>query len=84
MPADGVVGPHTWAALFRTVQLEDRYSPAVSAVQSQLASRGVDIAVDGDFGPQTDAAVRAFQRANGLADNGIVGPRTWAALVAGG
>ena len=29
----------------------------------------------------TEAAVRQFQRANGLVADGIVGPRSWAALL---
>ena len=32
------------------------------------------------FGPTTEAAVREFQRALGMVPDGIVGPRTWAAL----
>lgn len=37
-------------------------------------------AVDGIFGPQTDRAVREFQRHHGLKVDGIAGPRTLAAL----
>jgi len=36
----------------------------------------------GTFGPATEAAVRAFQRSHGLAEDGIVGPNTWARIFA--
>jgi murein L,D-transpeptidase YcbB/YkuD len=39
--------------------------------------------IDASFGPQTDAAVKAFQGASGLTVDGIVGPNTWAALLSG-
>ena len=34
----------------------------------------------GKFGPKTEAAVKAWQKANGLKDDGIVGDATWAKL----
>jgi putative peptidoglycan binding protein/N-acetylmuramoyl-L-alanine amidase-like protein len=44
-------------------------------VQAKLGVTG-----EGDFGPATEAAVRAFQREHGLVPDGIVGPKTWRAL----
>lgn len=38
------------------------------------------IGADGDFGPGTEKAVRAFQQANGLAVDGIAGPDTFTAM----
>ena len=38
--------------------------------------------VDGDFGPMTRQAVMTFQHSHKLTADGIVGPRTWAAMIA--
>lgn len=36
--------------------------------------------IDGDLGPKSKAAIRAFQSKNGLTEDGKVGPKTWAVL----
>jgi flagellum-specific peptidoglycan hydrolase FlgJ len=53
----------------------------VKLLQERLKAAGFDPGpIDGEFGPKTDAAVRAFQQARGLEVDGVVGPQTWAAL----
>jgi lipoprotein-anchoring transpeptidase ErfK/SrfK len=55
--------------------------PAVVQLQRRLATLHYDVGpIDGSFGPQTYHGVVAFQKVNGLTRDGIVGPRTWAAL----
>ncbi len=83
--ADGIVGPQTWPALIIQVK-QGSDGAAVRAVQSQIHSRGdgaSQVAVDGIFGPATEAAVQAFQDLLGLSVDGIVGPQTWNHLVNG-
>lgn len=60
--------------------------PKVRELQRLLAERGYPVDIDGDFGPQTYRAVRAFQAQNldqhgqPLVVDGKVGPLTWWSL----
>jgi len=58
---------------------DDRFP--VRPLQQLLRARGQAIAVDGIFGPRTEAAVRRFQQGAGLAADGIVGKQTWPKLI---
>jgi Putative peptidoglycan binding domain len=54
----------------------------VATIQARLNQLGANppLTVDGQTGPKTKAAIVAFQRANGLDPDGVVGPLTLAAL----
>ena len=91
LSVDGIVGPATWAKLIVVVRRGSQ-GDAVKGVQEEFQfrnlsgdpSRGPQI--DGVFGPETEAAVRAFQQAlhadiPSVTVDGIVGPVTWQALV---
>ncbi len=57
---------------------------AVAQVQGRLRELGYFLAtVDGVFGPKTQQAVWALQKAAGISRDGVVGPDTRAALAAG-
>lgn len=87
LTADGVVGPKTWAALNKPPASSGGSGPTlregakgepVRALQKRLNTLGFNAGTaDGAFGPKTEAAVKAFQRAKGLTADGVVGPKTW-------
>ncbi len=52
----------------------------VVKVQEKLSNLGFLKSVDGDFGPVTADAVKAFQKRNGLEPDGVVGGATWQLL----
>ena len=53
----------------------------VKWLQYELNKQGFDLKIDGIFGPATENAVRQFQNASMLVCDGIVGPKTIAALI---
>jgi len=55
----------------------------VLGLQTMLKEYGYYKAkIDSDFGPKTEQALIAFQRAEGLKADGIAGPKTWARIAA--
>lgn len=66
-----------------SVLRQGAHGASVSELQRLLKAKGHNVSVDGDFGPKTNAAVRAFQSAHRLTVDGVVGPKTWAALRGG-
>ncbi|HUR49634.1 MAG TPA: peptidoglycan-binding protein [Acidimicrobiales bacterium] len=88
---DGICGPQTWGSLVEAgYRLGDRLLYAhqpmlrgddVSDLQRRLSALGFNVGkVDGMFGPDTAHALSQFQRAAGLAADGIGGPATLAAM----
>ena len=52
--------------------------PQAQAWQRFLVSKGIQVSVDGAYGPETASATAAFQKANSLVADGVVGPSTLA------
>jgi peptidoglycan hydrolase-like protein with peptidoglycan-binding domain len=85
LTVDGIVGPQTWQAL-----PADPNTPTLSRGASGDAVTGLQTGlkkystlatdpgpVDGDFGPRTEAAVKAYQQDRVVHVDGIVGDQTW-------
>lgn len=53
----------------------------VKELQTALNSAGYSLDVDGSFGSKTQAAVKDYQKKNGLQVDGIVGKNTWGSLL---
>jgi hypothetical protein len=85
---DGVAGPRTRRQLGRWARHElvdrllrrGRRGWDVAELQFLLRRSGIFVAIDGDFGPVTQAAVVGTQKGTGLRADGIVGPQTIAVL----
>lgn len=53
---------------------------AVEDLQNELIEAGFKVVADGEFGENTEEAVKAFQAREGLKVDGKVGPKTWEKL----
>ena len=57
--------------------------PLAAAIQAALCDAGQSLDIDGEFGPKTEAALREYQKKNGLDADGVAGPATYAKLLGG-
>ncbi|CDM70335.1 Hypothetical protein CM240_3218 [Clostridium bornimense] len=89
LTADGMAGSATWAALNKTTTRSEGTSVlkvGSSGTYVKYLQYGLKImccnpgAIDGNFGDDTEKAVRKYQTMKGLEDDGIVGDGTWSAL----
>jgi peptidoglycan hydrolase-like protein with peptidoglycan-binding domain len=60
-------------------------SPAAPAAHRPVSyvrtlQQALHVAVDGEFGPETENAIRHFQSQHNLEVDGVAGPQTWSAL----
>jgi len=76
VPASATVAPSGMPTLRLT-------SPRMTGPSVVWLQQKLGIPADGAFGTGTDAAVRHYQSAHGLAADGVVGRDTWAALGVG-
>ncbi|AOY80654.1 peptidoglycan-binding protein [Moorena producens JHB] len=88
LPIDGVAGPKTLAALYKTAGTDIRLptntqlkrgsrGTVVSDLQKKLTTLGFfNGPITGYYGRMTQAAVIKFQRAKGLPVDGVAGPNT--------
>ena len=56
-------------------------SPSVETMQNLLIDLGYNIVADGQFGSKTEEAVKLFQDRKKLVVDGVVGAKTWKALI---
>lgn len=85
LTVDGIVGPMTWQALpadpNTPLLARGESGSVVTALQKGLKKYSTPAtdpgAVDGDFGPQTETAVKAYQQDRSIQVDGIVGDQTW-------
>ncbi|GEM_PF-283144 len=76
-------GTSTAGAIKVTRHAKSKHARRGSTREIQQALKNAGFyqgAVDGKTGPKTEDAIKEFQRAHGLKDDGVVGRQTWAKL----
>jgi peptidoglycan hydrolase-like protein with peptidoglycan-binding domain len=73
-PTLSLTTPETTGTAVKTCQTR------LNVWHAATPSTNAAVTVDGVFGPLTEAAVKSFQSARKLVNDGVVGPVTWAAL----
>lgn len=81
LQATGIVGATTWSAINqilakRIIRPNHAGGPVMRYLQYRMNTE-----IDGVYGPQTEAAIKKFQRQNGLLADGIVGGFSWQKLI---
>jgi peptidoglycan hydrolase-like protein with peptidoglycan-binding domain len=87
LTSDGIVGPLTWNALpdggpMPTLQ-QGSSGGVVRSLQTLLTNGApgqwntTPQGIDSNFGPHTEASVKAFQTWGGVTADGVVGDQTW-------
>ncbi|MEQ8963227.1 MAG: peptidoglycan-binding protein [Coleofasciculus sp. C2-GNP5-27] len=87
LKADGIVDHLTWQALYQGAPVNmpvlnrgSRHDMVIPLQWVLHLTQDYAAPIDGDFGEQTECAVRSFQKRHGLVVDGVVGEQTWNAL----
>jgi Peptidase family M23/Putative peptidoglycan binding domain len=81
-PPEPPAPPAPPATGWPTLALGSSDHSLVMTFQYLMNANGAGLAVDGDFGPQTEAAVKFIQGLNGWEPTGIVGENEWRSVIA--
>lgn len=66
-----------------TLRRGDGIKPQQPNPDVKLMQQKLGIKADGQFGSGTESALKAWQKSHGLVADGVCGPKTWTALLAG-
>lgn len=74
-------GPDPWPGRYLKLTSPYQHGSDVTFVQKRLNDKAhAGLKVDGEYGPKTEGAVKAYQKGHKLEVDGVVGPDTWKSL----